>query len=412
MNRALILDVIRTRGPLTRPQIAQATGLSKPTVNDVVEALVAAEYVSEDEPVVPGEGEPRRPGPRARTLKFRADVGHVLGIDIGEQKVVALVADLSGAVLATERRRLRHDPAGHRALLAQLEAVADAALAGAGVARGTLRAIGVGTPGVVDPDTGRVTLAPQLPGWEGLELGTELRRRFDCPVRVDNETHMSLLAELWHGAARDVRTALYVQVGIGIGGALLIDGELHRGFAGAAGEIGYLLGEEDREPPRFGAGPFEWAAGGRAYARLGRAVADRDDSGLLRELAGGDPRSVTARTVFDAAARGDDDAAGIIETLAARLGRGIANAAILLNPEVVILGGGVAGGGDALRDPVERELRRHTPVAPRLLLSELGEDSVVLGAVRVAVDMADELIFSFARSRATPALPEPNERPA
>jgi predicted NBD/HSP70 family sugar kinase len=398
MNQELILHVIRDRGPLSRTEIARETGLSKPTVNEVVELLLAGTYVLETD----GGDRPRRPGPRARLLTFRADLGHVLGLDVGADKAVAAVADLSGRIVATERRRVSEQArSGQAALLRELRAVAAAALARAGVERSSLRAAGVGTPGVVDPETGRITLAPQLAGWEGLALGTELERSLGCPVVADNETHLSLIAEQWHGAARDVADALYVQVGVGIGGAILVGGEIHRGAKGAAGEIGYLLTDEDPEAPEFGSGPFEWAAGGRAYARLGSRAAATPEGALLRELAGGDPGAVDAATVFAAHARGDAAARAIVDLLVGRLARGVATIATVLNPELVILGGGVSNAGAALLEPVERVVRERVPVPPRLVLSELGDESVALGAVRLAMDRADERLFAFAAATTT-----------
>ena len=398
MNQELILHVIRDRGPLSRTEIARETGLSKPTVNEVVELLLAGTYVLETD----GGDRPRRPGPRARLLTFRADLGHVLGLDVGADKAVAAVADLSGRIVATERRRVSEQArSGQAALLRELRAVAAAALARAGVERSSLRAAGVGTPGVVDPETGRITLAPQLAGWEGLALGTELERSLGCPVVADNETHLSLIAEQWHGAARDVADALYVQVGVGIGGAILVGGEIHRGAKGAAGEIGYLLTDEDPEAPEFGSGPFEWAAGGRAYARLGSRAAATPEGALLRELAGGDPDAVDAATVFAAHARGDVAARAIVDLLVGRLARGVATIATVLNPELVILGGGVSNAGAALLEPVERVVRERVPVPPRLVLSELGDESVALGAVRLAMDRADERLFAFAAATTT-----------
>ena len=397
MNSALILDVIRGGGPLSRADIARATGLSKPTVNEVVELLLDGPYV--EEAAADGSSERtrrRRPGPRARLLRFRADVGHVLGIDVGAAKAVVEVADLSGRVLASERRPVSDKArAGHAALLREVLAATRAALRAAGVDSGSLRAAGVGTPGVVAPDSGRITLAPQLAGWEGLALGGELEREIGCPVAVDNETNLSLLAEAAGGVARGLRDVLYVQVGVGIGAAVLIGGELYRGAHGAAGEIGYLPADEEIDAPEFGSGRFEWAAGGRAYTRLGARAAATPRGGVLRELAGGDPERVTAEHVFAGAAGGDAAATTIVEALAGRLGGGIATVATVLDPELVVLGGGVANAGPALLEPVRRHVRMHTPIPPRVELSALGDESVAVGAVRLALNEADARLFVF-----------------
>jgi glucokinase len=343
---------------------------------------------------------PRRPGPRARQLRFRADLGHVLGIDVGADKTLALVADLSGGIVASARREVSGS-AGRAAVLRMTEAAAREALAEAGLAPDAVRMAGVSTPGVVDPASGRISLAPQIAGWDGLDLGRHFERRLGCPVIADNETRLSLLAECWRGAAREVRHVAYVQVGIGIGGALLIDGRLFRGKRGAAGEISYLLDvdePEDDAPGSTPTGPFERAAGGRAYTRLGAAAAAGPDGAVLRELAGGDPAGVSARTVFAAAARGDGAAGAIVAELTARLGRGVANVATVIDPDLVVLGGGIGNAGRALLEPVERMVRASVPFPPAVVLSELGDDGAALGAVRRALDAVDELLFSFETS--------------
>jgi predicted NBD/HSP70 family sugar kinase len=373
LNSTLILERIRSDGPISRASLARATGLSKPTVNQVAELLLEQGFVDESSEDGAGAG-PRRPGPRARLLRFRADLGHVLGIDVGADHALALVADLSGRIVATGRRALSGPP-DRDTVLAHLEGAADDALAAAGLTRSAIRVAGVGTPGVVDPATGRISLAPQIDGWDGLDLGGHLEGSLGCPVVADNETRLSLLAECWRGAARGVADAAYVQVGIGIGGAILIGGTLYRGKSGAAGEIAYMLDVVDGEEPAgerpsaTGAGPFERAAGGRAYARLGARAAAAPGGELLRELAGGDPAAVSARTVFAAAARGDATATEIVARLTDRLGRGVANVATVLDPSLVVLGGGIANAGAALLAPIERAVRAAVPSPPRVVLS-------------------------------------------
>ena len=394
LNSTLVLETIRQDGPRSRAALARATGLSKPTVNQVVELLLERGFVEETADAADG---PRRPGPRARHLRFRAEIGHVLGIDIGSDKTLALVSDLSGRIVASARRELS-GRAGRDAVLAAAVAVAEDAVAVAGLRREDIRVAGVGTPGVVDPASGRISLAPQIAGWDGLELGRHLEDLLGCPVVADNEARLSLLAECWRGAAGAVQHVAYVQVGIGIGGALLLEGRLYRGKSGAAGEISYLLDVQDADDDAPGdtpTGSFERVAGGRAYARLGAAAAAGPGGALLRRLAGGDPAAVSAQTVFAAAARGDASAQRIVDELTTRLGRGVANVATVVDPELVVLGGGIANAGAALLEPVARIVREAVPFPPPIVLSELGDDVAALGAVRQALDAADELLFTF-----------------
>jgi predicted NBD/HSP70 family sugar kinase len=389
-----VLSAIRAEGPISRAELAKATGLSKPTVNEVVEGLLRDGTVAESE--ANGSDRPSRPGRRARLLRFRADRGHVLGMDIGAGKILVLVADLNGDVVASERRSVgARERANADQLLRQALAVATAALRSAGVPRASLQAVCVGTPGVVDPVTHRLTLAPQLGGWEGLPLGRRLQRSFRCPVLVDNEVHLSMLAERWRGAAQGIDDALFVQAGYGIGGGLLVGGRLYRGANGAAGEIGYMPAVGDPAAPN-GLGPFEHAAGGSAYARHGARTAARPEGRRLLELAGGDADAVDAEIVFAAAAEGDAAAAAIVAELVGRLAEGIAAAAIVVDPATVIVGGGLSRAGATLLEPLTRRLAEHTPIPPRVVLSTLGEESVALGGVRLGVQTVEQALLGIA----------------
>ena len=383
LNAAAVLRTIRADGPISRAELARATGLSKPTVNGAVELLLESGYLTER--IAGLDVQTRRPGPRARLLSFRGDLGHVLGIDIGANKVLVVVADLTGEVIGAVRRRTTaSDRQTAGTLLDLVGAATDEALATAAVDRSSLQAVGVGTPGVVDPVSGRVTLAPQLGGWEGIRLASRLEPAFPCSVLVDNEVHLSVLGERWRGSAQGIDDALYVQVGVGIGGGVLIGGDVYRGSSGAAGEIGYLpIFDDDAE--RGGLGPFEHAAGGTAFARLGRRAVAAGESPALLELAGGDPDAIDAEVVFAAADGGDEAARRIRDELLQRLASGIASAVTVLNPSTVIVGGGLSRAGERLLEPLERRIAALVPVPPRVVLSTLGDEAVALGAARLAL---------------------------
>jgi predicted NBD/HSP70 family sugar kinase len=394
LNLAAVLRTIRAKGPISRTELARGTSLSKPTVNGAVELLLEQGYIVEG-----GDGpgtRPPQPGRRPRLLRFAGAIGNVLGIDIGADKVLVLVADLAGEVLSVERRktgpRERRDP---DKLLALVADAAARALETAEVPRERLKAVGVGTPGVVDPASGRVTLAPQLGGWDGIRLASRLEPVFPCPIVVDNEVRLSLLAEQWRGAAHGIDDALLVQIGVAIGSSLLLGGQIDRGADGAAGEIGYLPLFEDGEP-REGFGPFEHAVGGAAIARIAQkaAVAAGGATALL-ELAGGDPAGIDAETVFHAAALNDAVAKEVLEEFLDRLARGIAAVIVVLNPAVVIVGGGVSRAGVSLLEPLKYKIEALVPVAPRVILSQLSDESAALGGVRLALQEVDRTLFDF-----------------
>jgi predicted NBD/HSP70 family sugar kinase len=398
LNAAAVLRAIRAGGPVSRAELSRMTGLSKPTVNGAVEVLLASGYLTER--IADVGASTRRPGPRARLLSFRGDLGHVLGIDIGANKVLAIVADLTGEVLGAARRQTRARARRNaNSLLDLVGAATDDALAAAGVDRTSLEGVGVGTPGVVDPVSGRVTLAPQLGGWEGIQLASRLEPVFPCSVLVDNEVHLSVLAERWRGSAQGIDDALYVQLGVGIGGGVLIGGDVYRGASGAAGEIGYLP-IFDVDAGRDGLGPFEHAAGGTAFARLGRRAVEAGESQALLDLAGGDPEAIDAETVFAAAEGGDEAAQRILDEVLQRLARGIASAVTILNPSTVIIGGGISRAGARLLEPLEPRIAALVPVPPRVVLSSLGDEAVALGAARLALREVEERLFDIALTEA------------
>ncbi len=385
INRARVLEVIRLEGPLTRPEVVQRTGLSKVTVREVCDGLLVEGLVEERPPDVERRRGPGRP---ASQLAFRADLGHVLGIDVGADKVLVLLADLGGRVVASHRVALGTDRRPRRdEVLAIVDEAVDAVRVQAGGDQASLRVAVVGTPGVVDPDTGVISLAPQIDGWDGTLLAQELGRRLPCQTLAENEVQLAVVGERWRGAAYDLDAVVYLQLGIGVAAGIVVRGELHRGSAGGAGEIGYLPVRGAAEPPD-GYGPFEWSAGGRAFARHGEEAARRPEGARLLALAGGDAARIDARIVFAAAAEGEPAALAIIAEVADRIAHGVATLACVLNPAVVVVGGGLSNAGSMLLGPLRERVNRLVPLPPEIVLSRLGERAVALGALRLALEAA------------------------
>lgn len=241
INSAVVLHALRGAGAPTLTDLTRITGLSRPTVEGVVEGLFEAGLVVE---AVPDESEARRQGRPARRFRFRAEAGHLLGVEIGPHRVSALISGLDGRIIGAGSRVVS-ETAGADDRLDQVRAVIADVLRRTGVARSSLRAVGVGSPGIVEAD-GTVRLGTALPDWTGLPLGERLRRSFRCPVLVENDANAAAVAEHWKGAATESDDVVFVLAGLSPGAGSLIGGRLHRGFGGAAGEIGalHLLGRE------------------------------------------------------------------------------------------------------------------------------------------------------------------------
>lgn len=304
---------------------------------------------------------------------------YVAGVDLGGTKILTALADTDGNILA--RVRVATEAAGGPgAVIGRLvESVRQAA---AGV---SLAAVGVGSPGSLDHTTGLVYHSPNL-GWRNVPLGEMLRERLSVPVFVDNDANLAALGEHKRGAGQNESHMVYVTVSTGIGGGLILDGRIYHGEAGGAGEIGHMTLDPDGPLCSCGRrGCLEARASGTAIAREARELVARGGGSGLRRLV---PESITAQVVAEAARQGDGEAAAILRAAAVNLGRGLANVITLLNPRLVVVGGGVMDSGPGFLATAREEAARLTygPAWERVSLvpARLGADSGVVGAVALA----------------------------
>lgn len=360
LNSAAVLRaLLAAPGALTVAELARAVGVSRPPAEQIVADLVRARWAEEEPPL---EGSARTVGRPARRYRFRADAGSVLGIDIGAHKTLAVTADLRGAVLAT--RRLRLDPVWNAdRRLAAVRRNALACVAQAGTAPEALLAAGIGSTGVIDGE-GRVALSQLLPEWTGLDLAGAARGFLPCPVLVDNDIRLGALAEHWRGAARGVPDVVLLHAGRRLSAGVVIGGLPRRGAHGAAGEIGNLAS-------------LDWAHSFERFDGRHRSAGDGDPGG-------GDPGDA-ARRVFAALRDGDRRAGYLVDAFARELAEGLAAMVLALDPDVVVIGGGLSRAGELLAEPVRRHLGSRCLFPPKVVASELGDEAVALGAVRLAL---------------------------
>ncbi|MFF3906033.1 ROK family transcriptional regulator [Streptomyces sp. NPDC001848] len=362
INSAVVLHALRATDCATLTEITRVTGLSRPTVEGVVEGLIEAGLVVE---AAAEEGVARRQGRPARRFRFRAEAGHLLGLDVGAHRVTALLADLDGRELGSLSKEVAETaPADER--LERLRSTVAELLRRSGVSRASLRAVGVASPGIVEAD-GTVRLGTALPEWTGLKLGERLSRSFRCPVLVENDANAATVAEHWKGAATESDDVVFVLAGLSPGAGSLIGGRLHRGYGGAAGEIGalHLLGRE--APPET-------------------LLSTTDEP--LQPL---DEQQVA--DVFALAREGDQRARAAVDRFLQRLVHDVAALVLALDPELVVIGGWAAG-LDGVLDPLRHELARYCLRPPRVALSQLGEAAVATGALRLALDHVEEQLFA------------------
>lgn len=312
-----------------------------------------------------------------------------LALDFGGTKLAAgLVESEAGRILAHVRRP---SPSSAQQSIEAMLGMARQALADAGRSRSDVAAVGVSFGGPVDEARLRVRLSHHVPGWESLPLVEVVSRELGLPTAMDNDANLQALGEWRYGAGRGVSDLLFVNVGTGIGGGLVLGGRLRRGRHGLAGEIGHTVVKPDGPPCTCGKrGCVEALAAGPGIARgaLEALAANQDKGARLRELAAGHPAAVTGELVFRAAAEEDDLALAVLGEACLFLGIGIANAAAIVDPELIVVGGGVAKAGELFFRPLREAARAHAaPLWPEMLQivpGQLGDDANVLGAAAMA----------------------------
>jgi len=367
-NRDLILDLLRREEVLSRHEIRARIGASPATVNRLTVQLVERGLLVEDGHAASTGGRP------STLLRFCADAGHVVSLDIGSRVLRGALVNLRGDVVFREEQTVNARTPRDR--LVEVQDIV-AGLARRAEGEGRLLAMAVGVPGVVG-ESGKVTWAPAL-GWHDVPLAQALAEVTKLPVHVENDANTLAIAEHRYGQCKGVASLVAINLGNGIGAGLIIDGALYRGGANAAGEIGYMLaGPESLQSTYEGFGDLESKVG--AQGIVARAQAAVPGIG-----------SVSAHDVFERAREGDRAYLGLIEKVADELALAIANIAVVLNPGTVILGGGVAGSADLLIPRLRARLTGRIPHAPELVATTFGRDGVIVGAAEVAIDAIGSL---------------------
>jgi predicted NBD/HSP70 family sugar kinase len=368
INEQTLLDQVRRVGPIARTDLARLTGISKPTV-----AMALGNLEQDGLIEVAGRRTGVR-GPAAVLYRIRPEAGFVLALDVGREYLRGAIADLAGSVRSRESRRVRAASGASR--ISELVALTEGLAAETGITRRRVTQTVVGSPGVYDPRRGALSMARGLPGWERPEVLVELRSAFGSSTVIENDVNLAALAERDHGHGRGVGTFAFISVGTGIGLGLVIDGRLHRGAHGAAGEIAFMPLAEDRDVDRRDArrrGRLEAAASAAAVVRAARVTGLRG--------------ALTARRVFESAVAGEARAAAVVAAEAALVARAVASVTAVVDPDLVVLGGGI-GQAPGFVDAVAAELRVLAPVVPEVRVSKLGDDAVVDGCLAAGLERA------------------------
>lgn len=366
INRSAVLEIIRREGPISRALIAERLDISLATVMRIIDELI------EDGLVRPHSAKQWSGGRRRSLVEFNSEGQVVLGIDMGGMKLFGGIADLGGNIIAEEE--LSRVGMVGEACYQRLVELIEKLLASPKLAGRKVRGIAVGVPGVTLHREGTIVWAPSME-WRDYPLKEKLTNYFHYPITVDNDVNLAALGELWFGAGQNTRNMVLITIGAGIGAGVVINGALYRGSDEASGEIGYLLpGREflGRRYDKFGA--LEELASGTGIAQIAREALRGKRSPFELE-------KLEAEEVFEAARRGEDWAKVIVDDVVDYLAIAIASLNAYLNPDLIILGGGVARSSDLLLDPILRRLDGTIPFPLRMAVSTLDRRASVMGAI-------------------------------
>ena len=313
--------------------------------------------------------------------------GYLAGVDLGGTKIYTALARSDGEIIA-EIKTPTPVADGVGAVIGRIAATISDVCRQGGITTRDLAGIGVGAPGPLNPHTGLVYQAPNLK-WQNVPLQEELQKIIACPCRVENDANLAALGEYTFGAGQGADPLIYVTVSTGIGGGIILGGRIFQGATGQAGEIGHLTVEP--EGPLCGCGArgcLEALASGTAIAREARILAEKGGARQIVALAG-QPADITARHVGQAAATGDAEAVGLITRAGYYLGIGLAGLINLIDPQLVVIGGGAAQIGPALLDAARSEMNRRILAGEakqvHIVPAALGERVGVYGAIALAI---------------------------
>jgi len=376
-SQQLIFREIARRADVSLAALSRALGLKLSTVEAKVRALQQKGLVA------------LRDG--RKSVALNPHFGHVVGIDMGASNLRFALADLCGEILAHVTEKVRPED-GPRRMIAQIKrGIRRLASADSASGRGRLCALAIGVPSPVDPRTGLVAFANNLPGWKNVDLRRDLEKEFRVPVYLENDANMAAIGEHWRGVARDVGSFVFLALGTGIGSGIFTDGRLYRGRTGNAGELFRLNLEWPRWAEDFGdLGYFESQVSGIGIAAAGRQVPElaalAQDGNLAQER--------DARFVFAAARQGNAAAQAVLDKAFTMMGVAVADLVAILDPDLIVFGGGVSTGApELLLGPVSRVVRRIHPNAPPIKLSSLGDKAQTYGAIYSALGLAQEAII-------------------
>ena len=381
-NRKRVLNMIRNKGPIGRAQIARETELTIPSIMQITQDFLAMELIEEV-----GKGQSTGGKPPI-LLDLIQDAYYSIGVDVGADNIICVLMDtvniVARIILPTEFEK------GFSHVLKQIESAIENVLGKLERNSDKLIGIGVAVPGLLDMQTKKVLFSPDI-GWKDVDIITPLKEQFKTYVCIENATRATAYGEKLFGCTKDIDNYMCVNLGYGIGGALVFNGKIHAGQSGTAGELGHMTVVPDGPVCDCGnKGCLEAVASARAVVRdMKNRIAEGEHSILQDEL-GEDLEGLDAKVIYDAAKKGDPLATAIVENSIEVIGRTLAGIINLLDCEMIVLEGGVSRNGEYFLERLHKAVEMHKMNCAgrdtKIVVSTLGVNATAIGAASIVVN--------------------------
>jgi glucokinase-like ROK family protein len=383
VNTSLVLNALRLHAPISRAELASITKLNRSTISNIVNVLLEDGLVLEMDTL---ESKIGRPG---IALALRPEAGAVIGVEIGVGFISIILTDFVADILWREWHECSPTKPQIE-IISEAEQLIDQAISFAEEKRLRVLGIGLGVPGLVNVQKGELLFAPNL-GWRDVPLRLMWNQRFHLPLYVENEANLGALGEYYFGVGRNVDNFIYLSSGVGLGGGVIINGNLFTGGRGFAGEIGHIQRDSQGEICGCGRrGCWETQVGPRAVLQRVKRAIEADPDNTHTKYVNGDLGNLTFNQVVDCAVQGDPLCRSALEEVGKNLGTGIADLANIFNPQKVVIGGAFSYGREIILPVLEGTISTETLPAVKedlqVIFSEHGADACVLGAIAVVLD--------------------------
>lgn len=377
INKRNVINVIRTKGPINKAEIAKEVELSIPTVMKIVDEFINKSIVR-----VTGKRKSTG-GKRPELLELINDAFFIIGVDVGRSKINIVMMDLDGNVIS-QRRHKTGDTLPPENLIDLIIGLIQDVIDENCDEQCEILGIGIGFPGLLNVKKGTVLFSPDF-DWHNVQLIEPLKMHFGENVVLENSNRAAAMAESWFGAAIDSRYSICVNLGHGIGSAIMEYGELYKGSCGSSGELGHIVLKENGPECDCGNnGCLEALSSGNAIAKKAKELVRENPDSAIMELAQNNIENIDAKIVFDAAKNNDPLASEIVTEAVTYIGIGLASYINLLDPDMIILFGGMVNSGNILLDNIKETTKKYqmnfAGRKVKIVVSELGNNSTAIGA--------------------------------